>query len=91
MRTAKTLITQALVVLACMAYGEGSARVKVACIGDSITYGLGLANRETEAYPARLQAILDAVAAGKIRDTEIVGGLLHDASDRVRDLLLPEQ
>ena len=63
MRTAKTLITQALVVLACMAYGEGSARVKVACIGDSITYGLGLANRETEAYPARLQAILDAPEA----------------------------
>ena len=63
MRISKTLITQALVVLACMAYGEGSARVKVACIGDSITYGLGLANRETEAYPARLQAILDAPEA----------------------------
>ena len=39
---------------------SGAARMKVACIGDSITYGLGLADRERESYPARLQAILDA-------------------------------
>ena len=40
-------------------------RVKVACVGDSITYGLGLANRETESYPARLQALLDAKCPGR--------------------------
>ena len=32
--------------------------VKVACVGNSITYGSGLANRETEAYPVRLQEML---------------------------------
>ena len=29
--------------------------VRVACIGDSITYGMTLEDRETESYPARLQ------------------------------------
>ena len=32
--------------------------VRVACIGDSITYGYGLENREADSYPARLQALL---------------------------------
>ena len=34
-------------------------KVRVACIGDSITYGLGLANREKDSYPAQLQKMLD--------------------------------
>ena len=29
--------------------------LKVACVGDSITYGYGLAARETDSYPAQLQ------------------------------------
>lgn len=32
--------------------------VRVACIGDSITYGYGLADRDTESYPSQLQALL---------------------------------
>ena len=32
--------------------------VRVACIGDSITYGMTLEDRETECYPARLQQML---------------------------------
>ena len=40
-------------------------KTKVACIGDSITYGLGLANRETESYPAQLQKLLDESEPGK--------------------------
>lgn len=32
--------------------------VRVACIGNSITYGLGLADRERQAYPAQLQQML---------------------------------
>ena len=32
--------------------------VRVACIGDSITYGYGLADRENQSYPAQLQALL---------------------------------
>lgn len=32
--------------------------VKVACVGNSITYGSGLADREHDAYPVRLQTLL---------------------------------
>lgn len=32
--------------------------VKVACVGDSITEGSGLADRKTQAYPAQLQRML---------------------------------
>ncbi len=33
-------------------------KVKVACVGNSITYGYGLSDREHEAYPVRLQQLL---------------------------------
>lgn len=33
-------------------------KIKVACIGNSITYGSGVTNREKNAYPAQLQAML---------------------------------
>lgn len=42
-----------------------SAGVRVACVGDSITYGYGLADREREAYPAQLQKLLDESSPGK--------------------------
>jgi len=32
---------------------------KVACVGNSITYGYGLSNPKTESYPAQLQALFD--------------------------------
>ncbi|WP_455672413.1 GDSL-type esterase/lipase family protein [Phocaeicola sp.] len=32
--------------------------VKVACVGNSITYGLGIADRERDSYPAKLQQML---------------------------------
>jgi lysophospholipase L1-like esterase len=34
------------------------AQIKVACVGDSITAGYGLANPGTQSYPAQLQAML---------------------------------
>lgn len=34
--------------------------LRVACVGNSVTYGYGLANRERDAYPVQLQAMLDA-------------------------------
>lgn len=43
----------------------GAERTKVACIGDSITYGYGLADRDRESYPAQLQKLLDAQEPGK--------------------------
>jgi acyl-CoA thioesterase-1 len=37
----------------------GTAQAKlVACVGDSITYGAGIANRARDSYPAQLQQIL---------------------------------
>jgi lysophospholipase L1-like esterase len=33
-------------------------KIKIACIGNSITYGAAMVNREKNAYPAQLQAIL---------------------------------
>jgi len=34
------------------------SRIRVACVGDSITYGLGIANRERNGYPAQLATLL---------------------------------
>ncbi len=39
--------------------------LKVACIGDSITFGFGLPDRENMCYPKRLQAILDERRPGE--------------------------
>lgn len=33
-------------------------KIKVACIGNSVTYGSGIENRETDSYPAQLQRLL---------------------------------
>src|SRR6516164_7032395 len=38
--------------------GLAAAQVKVACIGDSITYGSGLSDRQNECYPAVLGLLL---------------------------------
>lgn len=49
----------ALLLTACAAIGLLAApKTKVACIGNSITYGYLLPDRETTAYPAQLQAML---------------------------------
>ena len=54
----KHFASAALVLFAALA-AHSSDAVKVACIGDSITYGLGLADRAKESYPAQLQKLLD--------------------------------
>ncbi len=61
MNVAKCL---ALFVAAVLAAGA-SAKTKVACIGDSITFGLGLADRATTCYPAQLQKLLDEKFPGE--------------------------
>lgn len=38
--------------------GYGQSKIRIACIGNSITYGSGLADRSKESYPAQLQALL---------------------------------
>jgi len=42
-----------------------AARTRVACIGDSITYGYNLPDREHNSYPARLQQLLDEKFPGR--------------------------
>lgn len=37
---------------------QATETIKVACIGNSITYGTGVTNRNTESYPAQLQNLL---------------------------------
>src|SRR5690242_3130681 len=37
---------------------EYSEPIRVACVGDSITYGYGIKDREYESYPAQLAELL---------------------------------
>ncbi len=60
----KNCILTIAVALACTSCALAE-RTKVACIGDSITYGFGLADRAKESYPSRLQALLDEASPGK--------------------------
>ena len=39
-------------------FGTPAKKIKVACIGDSITYGAAIEDREHFAYPVQLQALL---------------------------------
>jgi alpha-L-fucosidase 2 len=53
-------LTTLLVIGAAVVLSASSAwaQVKVACVGDSITFGYGLASPGTQSYPAQLQALL---------------------------------
>lgn len=42
----------------CLLPLQSLAQIKVACVGNSITYGIGVDNRERDAYPAQLQTRL---------------------------------
>lgn len=46
-----------LLILLCIHVAEAQ-KVKVACVGNSITYGAGIENREVNCYPAQLQRLL---------------------------------
>lgn len=48
----------ALVTLAAGAGTEAKVKIRVACIGDSITWGYAMTNRVEECYPAQLQRLL---------------------------------
>lgn len=53
----KRILLAALAVLLIVP-SQGQNRIKFACIGDSVTYGAGLSDRENDAYPVKLQALL---------------------------------
>ena len=42
----------------CCTLGALADKVKVACVGNSVTYGYGLADRDRDAYPVQLQQLL---------------------------------
>lgn len=52
------LMAAGLALLLALAAKPAPSPVRVACIGDSITYGMTLEDRRTESYPARLQQML---------------------------------
>ncbi len=56
-RKALCTIVAALIMLLTSA-AESLGQLKVACIGNSVTYGAGLKDPQTDAYPAQLQEML---------------------------------
>ena len=61
----KKVSLSVLAIALCATAVAASEKVRVACIGDSITYGFGLGDRAQESYPAQLQKILDVKLPGK--------------------------
>ena len=53
-----TEISSASISTCCLLYTSARKRVKVACVGNSITYGIGVSDPDKESYPARLQQML---------------------------------
>ena len=58
-------IVSALLFASIAAFSMAAEKVRVACIGDSITYGLGLPNRDIGSYPSQLQKLLDEKFPGE--------------------------
>lgn len=52
----RNLIVLAAILISCSLTGIGQQQlIKVACVGNSITYGSGIKNRDQHSYPAQLQ------------------------------------
>jgi acyl-CoA thioesterase-1 len=47
-------------ILSCLPLLAGTPTVRVACVGDSITFGAGIQDRESNSYPAQLSHLLGA-------------------------------
>lgn len=58
MRFVRVYWAVALISLSCWVLPAGGELIRVACVGDSITYGAALRDRATEAYPVRLAQLL---------------------------------
>ncbi|HEY6724123.1 MAG TPA: GDSL-type esterase/lipase family protein [Polyangiaceae bacterium] len=69
-----------LTVALLLAPSSASAQTRVACVGDSITYGYTLGNRDQEAYPAVLADLLGA--AFDVRNYGVSGTTLQNAGDQ---------
>jgi lysophospholipase L1-like esterase len=53
--------------------------IRVACVGDSITYGAGIQNRESNSYPAQLSRMLSA--SYDVRNFGVNGATMLEKSD----------
>lgn len=60
--------------------GPQEGQIKVACIGDSITYGHGVTNWETENYPAVLQNLLGEKYY--VANYGYIGACVNDEGDK---------
>lgn len=47
-----------MILILCMSTAHAQPPIKVACMGNSVTYGLGIVDREQNAYPVQLQQLL---------------------------------
>lgn len=54
----KRILLVVLLFVATAAYAKD--KIRVACVGNSVTYGYGIENREADCYPAQLQRMLGA-------------------------------
>lgn len=54
----KRTITLFLILISLFSSTLASDTIRVACVGNSVTYGAGIDNRETMSYPAQLQNLL---------------------------------
>jgi Lysophospholipase L1 and related esterases len=62
------------------AAGESNKVIRVACLGDSITFGAGVTNRSQNAYPAQLARILGE--NWEVKNHGVSGTTLMNAGDR---------
>lgn len=51
-----SILSSLFFIFSCVALAQ--EKIKVACVGNSITYGTGVENREVNAYPVKLQKML---------------------------------
>ncbi|WP_295712633.1 GDSL-type esterase/lipase family protein [Mucilaginibacter sp.] len=54
----KTRISVIFLLFSIISLSLSAQKIRVVCVGNSITYGLGIANREKNSYPAQLQNML---------------------------------
>ena len=54
----KKLLLSAFVAMMCISSAFAAGKTRVACVGDSVTFGMRVQDRERNCYPARLQELL---------------------------------
>jgi len=75
-----TTSTLLFVTLATLAWSPAVEAAKIACVGDSITFGYGLSDANTQSYPAVLQTLLGA--SHTVRNFGVSGTTLLKNGDR---------